>query len=108
MPQVQNFTMTAGEDRTLSLTARDYSNAIQSLTVATLAFRLSLNAGDGSLVAKTGSTVSAAAGTYTVSLDAADTNDLYGDYPYQTLATIAGDVSLVSKGIIRVQPMNQA
>ena len=107
MPNVQNFDVTAGEDRTLSMTARAASGAIQSLTGATIECRISLNLGDTALLSKTGTIVSAAAGTYTVPLTASDTTDLYGDYQFQSRITISSAVTIGTKGVIRIEAANQ-
>lgn len=100
--------MRAGEDRTLSLVARDASGAILDLTGATIAWRLTLNPGDSSLVAKTGTVVSTSLGTFTVALSASDTSGLFGDYEHQATATIAGAVTMCARGTIRVEALNQA
>lgn len=108
MPATKNFVMRAGTDRTLSLVARDDNGDILNLTGGTLAFRLTLNEGDTSLVSKSGSIVSAAAGTFTVALTDSDTSDLYGDYRYHVLATISGTDTMCSEGTIRIGALNQA
>ena len=107
MPAHKNFVLSANTDRTLSLVARDDTGDILNLTNATLAFRLSRNPGDSATVAKSGSIVSAAAGTYTVALTDADT-DLEGDYCFNTLATISGTDTMCTKGNIRFLNTNQA
>jgi hypothetical protein len=104
---VKNFIHLAGEDVTLSMTARDATGAILNLTGATIAWKLALNAGDTALVSKTGTIVSAAAGTFTVALVAADTADLYGDYVHQAIVTISGAVTVGVRGIMRIEAMNQ-
>lgn len=108
MSNRQHFTLTAGEDRTLPLVARDGEGAILDLTGATLAFRLSTDPGCTAVVSKSGSIVSAALGTYTVALTDGDTSGLAaGDYTYQVMATISGTSTLVTEGRIRVGPYNQ-
>lgn len=108
MPASKNFQIYAGEDRTLSLVARDAAGDILNLTGATLAFRLSTKPGDGATVSATGSIVSAALGTYTVALTDSDTDIDAGDYTYHVLATISGTDTLCSRGVIRVKALNQA
>lgn len=108
MSNRQHFTITAGEDRTLSLVARDAAGAILDLTGATLAFRMSAAQGDTNVVSKSGSIVSAALGTYTVSLSDGDTTALEaGDYVYQVMATISGTSTLCTQGKIRIEALNQ-
>jgi hypothetical protein len=104
----KNFVINAGEDRTLSMVARDANGDILNLTDATIAWRMSLIAGDTSTVSKTGSVVSASAGTFTVSLTDADTDIDEGDYAHQALATISGTTTLCARGIVRIMKTNQA
>lgn len=107
MPSHKRFLMYAGQDKTLSLVARDDDGAILNLTGATLAFRLARNPGDTALVSKTGSTVSAAAGTFTAALTDADTDDLEGDYYFNVLASISGTDTMCAEGVIRFLNLNQ-
>ena len=108
MPANKHFELYAGEDRTLSLVARDANGDILSLTAATLTFRMSKTAGDSATVSASGSIVSASAGTFTVALTDSDTDITAGDYTYQVLATISGTDTLCSRGTIRVKALNQA
>lgn len=107
MPASKHFEIHAGEDRTLSLVARDANGDILSLTGATLAFRMSKNAGDGATVSASGSIVSASGGTYTVALTDSQTDVDSGDYTYHVIATISGTSTLCSRGVIRVKALNQ-
>lgn len=104
----KRFAIFAGTDRTLSLVARDDDGAILNLTGASLAFRLARNPGDSALVSASGSIVGASAGTFTVALTDAQTDDLDGDYYYSVKATISGTDTMCSEGVIRVNAMNQA
>lgn len=108
MPSHKRFVIHAGTDRTLSLVARDADGAILNLTGATLAFRLARNPGDTSLVSVSGSIVSAAAGTFTVALTDAQTDDLEGDYYFSVLASISGTDTMCAEGVIRAPLQNQA
>lgn len=108
MPTHKRFVLYAGQDKTLSLVARDDDGAILNLTGATLAFRLARNPGDTSLVSKTGSITVAASGTFTAALTDADTDDLEGDYYYNVLASISGTDTMCAEGVIRFLNMNQA
>lgn len=96
----QHFRMTAGEDRTLSLVARNRSQAIVVITGATIQFRLAKRVGDSPLVTKSGTITDAANGAYTVALAAADTEDLHGEYVYRVYFTISGSVSVYTGGRI--------
>lgn len=108
MPTHKRYVLYAGTDRTLSLVARDDDAAILNITGGTLAFRLARNAGDSAIVAKSGSIVSGSAGTFTVALTDADTDDLEGDYYYNVLATISGTDTMCAEGVIRFLNLNQA
>lgn len=107
MPARQNFVVRAGTDRTLALVAKDEGGSILDLTGATLDFRMALNVGDTSLVTKDGTITTAASGTYTVALDGDDTTGLFGDYDFQVLATISGEVTICTEGVIRIGATNQ-
>lgn len=109
MPSVKNHTMTAGANATLSMEARDGSNAPLSLSGASVSWRV----GRGptmidaplSLFSKTGAIVSAAAGTFTVSIVPDDTRDLEGDYLHQAWVTNASaQTYVVAEGRFRVKP----
>jgi len=108
MPANKHFEIYAGEDRTLSLVARDANGDVLSLSGATLAFRMSKNRGEGATVSASGSIVSAPAGTFTVALTDSQTDVDAGDYTYHVLATILGTDTLCSRGVIRVKALNQA
>lgn len=99
----QNFVLNAGEDRTLTLTARDASGAILNLTGATIQWDVARRPDGGSLLTKTGAIVSASAGTYSVTLAHGDINNLAGDYWHQTKVTIAGAVTVANQGSIRFE-----
>lgn len=100
----QHVDMTAGEDRTLTFTAKDGSQDVVNLTGATIVWRVGSRLFcQDSLLEKTGSIVSASAGTFSVSLDAADTTYLSGDYNHLGLVTIGGDVQAVVNGRFRVR-----
>lgn len=103
-----NFEIYAGDDRTLSLTARDYSRAIKNITDHTLAFRVARNRGDTAVIDTTGTIVSGAAGTFTVALASADTTDLDGDYEYDVVATSGTTDTTVVTGRLRVRKRNSA
>ncbi len=110
MPNVQNIEVYAGEDRTVTLTARDSSNNVVNLTGKTLAFNVGRRPNDPTLMTAvltyTGSTVSTTAGTYTVAIVAGDTDDLTpGNYQHQTDATTVstGALSVVCIGVFRIR-----
>ena len=108
MPANKHFEIYAGEDRTLSLVARDANGDVLSLSGATLTFRMSKNRGEGATVSASGSIVSASAGTFTVALTDSQTDVDAGDYTYHVLATVSTTVTICSRGTIRVKALNQA
>lgn len=102
---VQNFDIHSGENRTLSMAARDGSNAPASLTSKTVTWRVSECDSVHPLFSKTGSVVSASAGTFTVAVTPTDTADLAGDYAHQAITTDgSGNVEVVVTGRLRIRP----
>lgn len=91
MPNVQNFDIAAGETRTLTMYARDADNAVQSLSGLTVQWRVGAPPwdpqSDSPTLTKTGSIVSAAAGSFTVSLTYDDTYLLEGDFLHQAVTS---------------------
>lgn len=91
MSNVQNFDITAGETRTLTMYARDADNAVQSLSGLTVQWRVGAPpwdpSSDSPTLTKTGSIVSAAAGSFTVSLTYDDTYLLEGDFLHQAVTS---------------------
>lgn len=100
---LQNFDLTAGETRTLTLTARDATGAILNLSGATIQWDMARTARSGSVLTKTGAIVSAALGTFTVALAAGDTTSFSGDYWHQAKVTKAGVVTMAVQGQIRIE-----
>ncbi len=104
MPNVQNLDMTAGETRTFTLYARDPDNAVQSLTGLTVTWRIGKAPWDPmsdiAMLTKTGSTVSASAGSFTVSLTYDDTYNISGDFTHQAI-TSSGVVVVTGKLHVR-------
>lgn len=106
---VQNREINAGENRTLSFAARDGSNAVASLTSKTVTWRVAERGATVPIFSKTGSVVSASAGTFTVAITPSDTTDLEGDYDHQAITTDgSGNIAVVVVGRLRVQPYIEA
>jgi hypothetical protein len=105
MPNVQNFDIVAGETRTLTMYARDPDNAVQSLSGLTVQWRVGRAPwdpmSDAPVITKTGSIVSASAGSFTVSLIYDDTYNISGDF--QHLAVTSSGLVVVS-GKLHVRP----
>lgn len=102
---VQNLDMMAGETRTFTLYARDPDNAVQSLSGLTVSWRVGRAPwdpqSDSPVFTKTGTVVSASAGSFTVALTNDDTIDLEGDYLHQ--AVTSSNVVVVS-GRLHIRP----
>ena len=104
---VQNFSFTAGEDRTLSMTASNQAGTILNLTGATIVWRLSKGRGGTAVLDIAGAIVSAAAGTFTVTLTDTNTEDLSGAYYHQAIVTISGTTTVAVAGRVLVGDLNQ-
>lgn len=91
MSNVQNFDITAGETRTLTMYARDADNAVQSLSGLTVQWRVGAPpwdpSSDSPTLTKTTSIVSASAGSFTVALTYDDTYLLEGDFLHQAVTS---------------------
>lgn len=98
---IYNFEMTAGETRTLAMIARDNAGAIINLSGATIEWNMARTPSGGSQLTKSGSIVSAADGSFSVALVAAETDSFSGDYWHQAKVTIAGAVNIAAQGKIR-------
>lgn len=99
-----NVDIYAGDERTINLVARDYSNDIKDISGLTLTFRVG-KPGLDALFEKACTVVSAAAGTFTVALVAADTAEMSGDYVYQVRAASGSAETTVLSGRFRVIPV---
>lgn len=106
---IQNREISSGENRTLSFAARDGSNAVASLTSKTVTYSVAERGCSTPLFSKTGSVVSAAAGTFTAPITPTDTATLEGDYDHQAKTTDgSGNVEIVMRGNLRVLPYIEA
>lgn len=108
MSNVVHIDLYSGEDRTVTLAARDSSNAVVDLTSKTVTVYVGMRPNDPTVqtavFTKSGTIVSASAGTYSIDIDADDTADLEGDYRYQAKTTDAsGNVAVVTTGRFRVR-----
>jgi hypothetical protein len=97
-----------GEDRTLTIEARNNLNAALSLTGATLSWRVGRNPyrldSSWPIFTKTGTITDSDDGLFTVSISATDTQYMAGDYIHQGWATISGQNTMVAEGMFRVRP----
>lgn len=91
MANVQNFDMAAGEARTFTMYARDADNAVKSLSGLTVQWRVGRAPWDPQSATptftKTASIVSAAAGSFTVTLEYDDTYQLAGDFLHMAVTS---------------------
>lgn len=110
MANLQHLEVYGYEDRTPTLYARDSANVAANLTSKTVAWYVGRyplwpdcrNA----IFSKTGSVVSASAGTFTVPILAADTQYLEGDFEHMAKTTDgSGNVAVVCRGRFRVLPV---
>lgn len=113
MPNVQHVDLYAGEDRTLTLNARDSSNAAVSLASKTITFRVGRRPAwpelDGAIFTKTGTATVTASGTYTVPILPADTDGLAGEYVHQTITTDgSGNIAVVNTGRFKIRKFIEA
>lgn len=98
-----NFRVTAGEDRTLSFTARDAAGAVLVITDGTLLFELLTQRGGVKIFEKAGSIVSGASGTYTVTLTDSETeNWASGNRWFRVFATVSGTKTKCNEGRVLV------
>lgn len=100
---LNNFRLSAGEDKTLSLTARQANGSVLTITGATMAFELLSRRGGVVLLEKTGTVLVGASGTYTVSLTDSDTADMAsGERWFRVFATVSGTTTKCNEGRILV------
>ncbi len=104
----QHLEVFAGEDRTPTLYAREFDNVVSNLTAKTVTWNVGRSPRnlDSSwpLLTKTGTVVSAPAGTFSVAITASDTQYMRGDYEHMATTTDAdGNVVVVTQGRFRVR-----
>lgn len=93
----------AGEDRTLTLAARDSANVPVNLSGKTITFRVARPLSSAAVFEKTGSIVSASAGTFSVAIADTDTQNMNGDYRYIAFTTSGSTIEVVCTGTFRVR-----
>lgn len=105
---VEHVELYAEDDRTLTLHARDSSNAAVSLAGKTLTFRVGKRPNfpwmRGAVFTKTGTPTTTASGIYSVPILGSDTSGLYGEYQHQTTTTDgSGNVAVVNTGRFKIR-----
>ena len=109
MAQEQYLEVFRGENRTLSLAARDSSNNPKDLTGLTVTWAISfppyMPEWNDALVTKTGTVTDATNGLYTVAITPTDTRNLEeGNYTHQAFTTDnSGSISIVTDGTFRLR-----
>jgi hypothetical protein len=110
---VQHLDVFGGENRTLTLYARDASNLPVDLTGSTISWTVGRRPNDPTnrtgVFTKTGTIVSASDGSFTVPVVPSDTCDLFpGNYQHVAEVTDSdGNVSVVCLGRFRVRQVTQ-
>lgn len=109
MANRQHIDVYAGENRTVTLEARDPSNVVTSLSGKTVSFRVGKSPRNldsaWPIFTKTGSIVSAPAGTFSVAIAPSDTKYMRGDYEHVAVTRDgSGNLQVVTAGRFRVRP----
>ncbi|HEX7971887.1 MAG TPA: hypothetical protein VF501_06675 [Thiobacillus sp.] len=112
MPTIANLRVYEGEDRTLTLYARDQSNLPLSLTGATIQWRIGhppyQKDSSGTSLSKTATISDSTNGIFTVAISAVDTQFMTpGDYLHQSwITTASAQTYLINEGRFRIRPWN--
>lgn len=110
---VEHVDLYAGENRTLTLHARDSSNVPVSLASKTITFRVGRRPSwpwiRDAVFSKTGTATVTASGTYTVPILPADTDCMSGEYVHQTTTEDgSGNIAVVSTGRFKIRKFIEA
>ena len=110
MANTQQLEVYAGEDRTLTLYARDASNLPVNLTGKTITVYIGRKPTDPdrdqAILTKTGTIVSASAGSFSIAIAASDTANLTtGDWQYNAQTSSGGSTAVVTRGRFRINPV---
>lgn len=107
---IQNFSMIAGDTRTLVVTVKDPDGDAVSITSATIKWHAARTSSRTAAITKTtgGSGIAitdGAGGIFTVTLDADDTEDLVGNFMHEAEITFAdSSISTVLQGTMKINP----
>lgn len=106
MGNIINLSLKGGTNKTFTLYARDDSNVPLNLSGATIAFRVgrppSCINSDWPLFTLTGTVISAAAGSFSVSPTPSATQYMAGDYYHESWVTISAALQVAVEGRLRV------
>ena len=105
-----DFTMFAGDDKTLTVTVLDPDGDAVNITAATIKWQCARSLGKASAISKTTSSgitiTSASGGIFTVALEDTDTEDLSANYQHEAEVTFAdGTISTVLSGTMKIIPV---
>lgn len=107
MANLESFEVYAGEDRTLTLHARDSNNAKFNLTGYSVLWLVGFPPNrpflQWSVISKTGTLTDPPNGVFTVSLLDTDTQDLGGNYVHQAFATLNNTTQVVTLGRLKIR-----
>lgn len=105
---ITNFTMTAGDYKTLVVTIKDAEGAAVNISGATILWQAGRSFGKASTISKSTSSgisiTDGANGQYTVTLDASDTDSMSGTYYHESEMTLNGVKTTVLTGTMKVHP----
>lgn len=102
-----DFTMFAGDSRTIKVTVRNEQGDVVNITGATLKWQAARTLADAAVISKASDAgivlTEPAAGVFTVTLNAADTDALEGLYYHEAEMVLAGNPSTVLTGSMVVE-----
>ena len=106
---ITNFVMTAGDDKTLVVTVKDANGTAVNITGASIKWQCARSFGKASDISKTTSSgisiTDGANGVFTVTLTAANTESLRGNFYHEAQLTDSGGaISTVLFGTMKVNP----
>lgn len=105
---ITNFTMTAGDYKTLVITIKDAEGTAVNISGATIKWQCGRSFGKASTLSKSTSSgiqiTDGANGQYTVTLDASDTDSMSGTYYHESEMTLSGIKTTVLVGTMKVIP----
>lgn len=105
-----DFAISAGDDKTLTITVLDENESAVAITGATIAWRASRSHNKTADITKTTSSgitiTDGPNGVFEVDLDADDTEDLKGIFYHEAQVTfVDGSISTVLKGRMKINPV---
>ena len=107
---IQNFTLTAGDTKSLVITVKDNEGVAVDITGASVKWQAARSFGKASAISKaTGGSgivlTNPSTGVFTVTLDADDTEDLKGQFYHEAQVTLAdGTIATVLFGTMKINP----